>query len=158
MVYHHESTPDKDTGWGLIFRLNDLLNAIENYCVAGKYDDWNFKLDRIWINLTYREGMKITRDEKTNCILDMELEETDFEEKEFIDNKIAGIKKDLKTYERLLEKNPDEKIYLVKYRKIKNQLYKTLIIKDIWIRKLMNKNKLYIKELKSNPAGAMWGK
>lgn len=157
MKHFGEIAPDKDTGWGLIFRLNDLLNEVENLSIQGKYDDWNFRLDRIWTNLIYREKLTITRDENNNIVA-MELDKSDFEEKTFIDNKLMKVKKDLKTYERLMEKNPGNNIYISKYKLYKNNLYDVLLLKNIWVIKLMHKQGLYIKELKSNPAGAMWGK
>ena len=38
----------------------------------------------------------------------------------------------------------------------KRHLYKSLLIKEIWIRKFMNELGLYLKEIEYNPAGAMW--
>ena len=40
----------------------------------------------------------------------------------------------------------------------KRHLYKSLLIKEIWIRKFMNELGLYLKEIEYNPAGAMWNK
>lgn len=153
MAYKHESTPDKDTGWGLIFRLNDLLSSVENLCVQGHYDEWNFKLDRIWINLAYKESCIVERND--NKIISIKLNPSDYEEKEFIDSQIVNDKREMRKAE---IENPESYLRNGKYKKAKNSLYKSLQLKDIWIRKLMHKNNLYIKELKSNPAGAMWGK
>ena len=47
MKYKSNVTPQQDTGWGVIYRLNDLFREIETLAPSGEYDKWNFKLDRI---------------------------------------------------------------------------------------------------------------
>ena len=37
------------------------------------------------------------------------------------------------------------------------KLYETLGYKDVWLRKFMQENGLYLKEIEFNPANAMWG-
>ena len=141
----------KDTGWGLIFRLNDLLNDLERLSVQGKYDDWNFKLDRIYSNLLYRNELDIKLED--GIIEDIKLCEDDTKIKNYFDLKIKQIKRKM----RLLTKN-EEVINKAEYNRLKNELYNTILLKEIWLRKFMNELKLYIKELKKNPAGSMWGK
>lgn len=153
MNYKNEISPDKDTGWGLIYRLNDLLNEIENLVIQGKYDKWNFKLDRIWVNLCYRESTDILKED--GDIKEIKLKDTDIKEKEFLDRLIISARRWKNYYEKKLNNHPDLR---PKYNYWKNQIYSKLLLKDIWIRKLMHKNNLYIKEIKHNPAGAMWGK
>lgn len=149
-----EVTPTQDTGWGLIFRLNDLLRDIELLAVQGKYNEWNFKLDRIWANLCYREDMEITfKEDKT--IKEIKLKDLDFKEKDWMDSRISIAKQGMKEIKR---KYPENFTSNSDYNKFKNELYQRLLMKDIWIRKLMRKNNLYMKEIKSNPAGAMFGR
>jgi len=152
MQYKNEISPQQDTGWGLIFRLNDLLNEIENLAPQGKYDDWNYKLDRMWVNLIYRNELKIKKDNNGN-IIEMELSDADINEKKFIDNRIKKAKKEMSH-----SKKDEDFKNKPGYKIAKQNLYASLLLKDIWIRKLMHKNNLYIKEIKHNPAGAMWGK
>jgi hypothetical protein len=147
-------TPSQDTGWGLIFRLNDLLRDVELLAVQGKYGDWNFKLDRIWANLCYREDVEIKRD-KDGEIKEIKLKDLDIKEKNYLDEQISEAKLGMKQIRR---ENPENFASNKDYNKWKNELYRRLLLKDIWIRKLMRKNNLYMKEIKSNPAGAMFGR
>ena len=150
MAYQHSVSPAQDTGWGLIWRLNDLLKEIEVLAPKGDYDNWNYKLDRIWANLCYREKLEVKRDE-AGFIIEICLCKSDYEEKEFLDLQINK-------YKKLMKDNKKEDKITKEYKSAKNKLYKSLLLKDIWIRKQMNTNQLYIKELKSDPSGAMWGK
>jgi len=147
-------TPSQDTGWGLIFRLNDLLRDVETLAVQGKYGDWNFKLDRIWANLCYREDVEITFNDLKE-ITEIKLKDLDIKEKNFLDEKISEAKLGMKAARK---KYPENFTTDKDYNKWKNELYRILLMKDIWIRKLMRKNNLYMKEIKSNPAGAMFGR
>ena len=154
MKYQTNVTPSQDTGWGLIFRVNDILKEIETLAINGNYKDWNFKLDRIWANLCYREKCVVEYN-KDGTIKEIKLAEGDFKEKEFLDNKINEAKRKMNQAKRKHgEKFDNSKLFI----EGKNELYQRLLIKDIWIRKKMYEQKLYIKEMKSNPAGAMWGR
>jgi len=154
MKFKSNQTPSQDTGWGLIFRLNDLFREVEDFSPKGKYDEWNFKLDRIWANLSYRNDFNIVIG-KNGKIAEIKLCEEDIQEKEYFDMLISNAKKDMK----LAKKDSEGGMVSVKeYSIAKSKLYKALLIKDIWVRKLMHKNKLYIKEISSNPAGAMWNR
>lgn len=154
MVKH--SSPDKDTGWGVIFRLNNLFNQVEDLAPSGDYDKWNFKLDRIWSNLVYKEDFKIDRD-SNDKILNIEFDEEAFEIKEYFDSMIAKTKKEMRDAKKqTIEKDklPSNKEYI----KAKNNLYKIITMKDVWLRKYMQELKLYLTEVEYNPSGAMFGK
>jgi len=150
--FSSETNPTKDTGWGLIFRLNDLWNDVERLSTSGKYNEWNFKLDRIYNNLLYRNKLDIKFDENKN-IIDLNLCSDDVKIKTFIDKKIKLAKKKIRISQRN-EEVTDKSTYL----EGKNELYSYLQLKEIWLRKFMHELNLYIKEIKHNPAGSMWGK
>jgi len=148
--------PQQDTGWGVIYRLNDLFKEVEILAPSGKYDQWNFKLDRIWNNLLYRNKLKIEKDDNEK-IISIEFDEDAFEIKKYFDNKIAGHKKEMRILRK--ESQDEEKIKKNKdYIQAKNKLYHTITMKDVWLRKFMSELGLYLKEIEYNPAGAMWGK
>lgn len=151
--YKHKSTPTQDTGWGLIFRLNDLLREVETLAPQGRYDEWNFKLDRIWANLCYREDVEIEYDEDE--IKEIKLNDKDFKEKDFLDNSISEAKRKMREARKKSGENYQTSSDYIKW---KNEIYKRLLLKDVWIRKLMRLNNLYLKEIKTNPAGAMFGR
>jgi len=150
-------SPDKDTGWGVIYRLNNLFNEVETLAPSGDYNSWNYKLDRIWSNLLYREDLEIIRDEETNEITSIKYDEEAFEIKNFFDMRIARLKKEMREASR---KTPEGRDILLnkEYIHAKNKLYKLITLKDIWLRKYMQSLGLYLKEIEYNPAGAMWGK
>jgi hypothetical protein len=148
-------TPQQDTGWGVIYRLNGLFSEVEVLAPAGKYDDWNFKLDRIWSNLCYREDLDIKRD-SNNKIISIEFQQADIEKKQYFDNQIKSARFKMNQARR---KVPESKSYKSnpEYKIAKNHLYDCLLMKEIWLRKMMRELKLYLKEIKHNPSGAMWG-
>ena len=96
MAYKHNSnvTPQQDTGWGVIYRLNDLFREVEVLSPLGKYDPWNFKLDRIFSNLCYRTPLDIKKD-KEDKIVSIEFDEEAFNIKYFLDQKILQAKKEM---------------------------------------------------------------
>jgi len=147
------TTPQQNAGWGLIFRLNDLWKEVESHAPKGEYDMWNFKLDRIWCNLLYRGEVEVERDKKTKLITGMKLTQDDAEEKEFLDSQISKWKK---TAKKLIDAEG-----LVVNKKEFNQAnrnhYKSLMIKDIWLRKFMNKLDLYLQEIEFDPSKAIYG-
>ena len=157
MAFKSGKTPQQDTGWGVIFRLNDLFREIESFSTAGKYDSWNFKLDRIWSNLCYRHSLKVTEDKHTGKIVSIELDDEDIKIKYFIDQEILKSKglmaqaRKKKSDEQDLRNNTD-------WVRSKKDLYKNILLKEVWLRKYMSKLGLYLKEVEHNPAGAMFGK
>jgi hypothetical protein len=150
-------TPQQDTGWGVIYRLNGLFAEVEELAPLGRYDDWNFKLDRIWSNLCYRNNLDIKRtpDKK---IIEIKLCSDDVDVKEYFDKQIKIVKSKMNA---VRKKSPDGKTIPKnlnkEYKIAKNELYNWLMLKEIWLRKHMRELKLYLKEIKSNPSGAMWG-
>ena len=151
-----EVTTDKDTGWGVIFRLNALFNEVEELAPSGKYDTWNFKLDRIWSNLMYREDLKIEEDPDGH-ILSVEFDEEAYEIKVFFDKKIAEIKKEIRKLRKEYTGEPNNFEKTKKYICEKNKLYLVILKKEIWLRKWMRELQLYLKEIVKDPSGAMFG-
>jgi len=146
------TTPQQNAGWGLIFRLNDLWKEVEGHAPKGDYDMWNFKLDRIWCNLLYRNVVEIERDKKTGKIFSIKLDKDDLEEKEFLDNQISKCKKEMKYC-----KDEEGKIIKSKYLTAKRMHYNALMLKDVWLRKFMNKLNLYLQEIEFDPSKAIYG-
>ena len=60
------TSPDKDTGWGLIFRMNKIFEDIEVAVPKGDFDKWNFLLDRLYVNIDYKEYDDIIIQKKKN--------------------------------------------------------------------------------------------
>lgn len=152
------STTQQDTGWGVIYRLNDLYREVENFAVSGKYDEWNFRLDRVFSNLCYKNPLKIIKDEKTQEIISIEFDEEPYRIKEFFDKQILKIKaKQSRAIKGSNEKGFD---YLKNkdWRDAKKELYRAMFIKEIWLRKYMQELGLYLKEIEYNPAGAMFNR
>jgi len=147
------TTPQQNAGWGLIFRLNDLWKEVEGHAPKGEYDMWNFKLDRIWCNLLYRGEVEVERDKKTKLITGMKLTQDDEEEKTFLDGQISKWKREAK---KLIDAEG-----LVINKKLFNQAnrnhYNALMLKDIWLRKFMNKLDLYLQEIEFDPSKAIYG-
>lgn len=149
--------PQQDTGWGVIYRLNGLFSEVEDYAPSGNYDGWNFKLDRIWSNLVYRNPMEVEKDKETGKITDIKFDEDDIDEKEFLDSKILEAKSEMTKARKGV---PPEEDYKNKkeYISAKKKLYKALLKKEIWLRKFMYELGLYLKEVEHNPAGAMFNR
>jgi len=147
------TTPQQNAGWGLIFRLNDLWKEVEGHAPKGEYDMWNFKLDRIWCNLLYRGEVEIERDKKTQMITSIKLTQDDEEEKTFLDGQISKWKREAK---HLID---TEGIITNKklYNRANRNHYNTLMLKDIWLRKFMNKLDLYLQEIEFDPSKAIYG-
>lgn len=147
------TTPQQNAGWGLIFRLNDLWKEVEGHAPKGDYEMWNFKLDRIWCNLLYRNVVDIERDKKTGKILAITLNQEDIEEKEFLDNQISKWKKEMKH----LTDVEGNIISKIKFNQAKRNYYNALMLKDVWLRKFMNKLDLYLQEIEFDPSKAIYG-
>jgi len=147
------TTPQQNAGWGLIFRLNDLWKEVEGHAPKGDYDMWNFKLDRIWCNLLYRNDVDVERDKKTGKILGITLCKDDVEEKEFLDNQISKYKMQMKQLINS-EGNITKKI---EYNQAKRHHYNSLMLKDVWLRKFMNDLDLYLQEIEFDPSKAIYG-
>jgi hypothetical protein len=150
-------SPNQDTGWGLIYRLNALFSEVEEFAPLGRYEDWNFKLDRIWSNLCYREDMQITRDGEKK-IINVEISEDMIDIKRFLDDKIKRAKTEFNKSQRKI--NKDDKIpgEILNFKKAKNEYYDAILKKEVWLRKHMRYLGLYLRESRYNPSGSMWGK
>jgi len=146
-------SPQQDAGWGLIYRLNDLWRKVERCAPAGKYDEWNFSLDRIWCNLLYRNDVIITKDAKQEIIVSIELSEEDIDEKNFLDKKIFEARMVMERGKKNQETNADKK----NFTKAKMDYYNALMLKDVWLKKFMNKLGLYLKEVTKDPSKAIYG-
>lgn len=158
MAYKHNSniTPQQDTGWGVIYRLNDLFREVEQLAPSGNYDEWNFKLDRIFSNLCYRNPFKTVKDKDEN-IQSIEFDEEGYRIKMFLDKQIVKAKMEMSQAKKKIPQTK-ENAKSKEWVKAKNKLYKEIFIKEIWLRKYMQELGLYLKEVEHNPAGAMWGK
>lgn len=151
-----DANPSLDSGWGLIFRLNDLWRDVENLAPAGKYSQWNFKLDRIYSNLLYRIPFEIKKNENGD-IVDIKLSEDDISIKRFIDKRILIAQGKMNRALKLEKGKKEEDKDMSAYLHARRELYDMVFLKEVWLRKLMHENKLYIKEISHNPATAMWG-
>jgi hypothetical protein len=140
--------PDKDAGWGLIFRLNDLWVRADRKALAGDYDGWELTLDRIFTNLSYRNDMEVETNGDEE-VVDVVISESEFKEWKIAKGKISNSKRNIKLA--LLKKNPKD------YLSSKEEHYNALIFYDIWLRKLMRGLGLYLKEFESNPSKALFG-
>lgn len=151
-------TPQQDTGWGVIYRLNGLFSEVEILAPSGKYDDWNIKLDRIWSNLVYRNPLEWKKEDgkEDGKIIGVKFCEEDFEEKEFLDNRILKAKSEMTKARNKMatEDTNNSREYIL----AKRQFYQSLMLKEIWLKKYMHTLGLYLKEVAHNPGGAMWGK
>jgi len=143
-----------DTGWGLIFRLNTLFNKAEDASLSGDFDKWNFVLDRIFVNLSYKGPM----------IIEFQEHEPNEDPIKVIDIKLS--KEDIMVFERFKEMIRDvknKKLEAIKkrlrrsYELAKEEHYLILLTKDIWLRKVMTERGLYLKEFQFDPTKAMWG-
>lgn len=145
--------PSLDAGLGLIYRLNALWNRADNAALEGDMEKWNFVLDRIYCNLLYRNNMEVeyVNDEKGKP-------------KEI--KKVGLMQEDIMIYDRFRKwiKTIKDNIYQsikkrdrMNYNLQNEELYRALMLKDIWLRKFMQERNLYLREIEFNPANAMWG-
>jgi hypothetical protein len=136
-------TPERDASLGLVFRLNNLWAQADYYALEGNYDKWNSVLDRIYCNLLYREDMEIKTSKDGELTVDLP-------------------KKDTKIYVILSKAIQKEKYFWFKVNKSKKSYYRSrwyhsIQKKDIWLRKEMQKLKLYLKENKKTPGSSLFG-
>jgi len=141
------STPNLDASLGLIFRLNILWAKVDNHSEAGDYDGWNVLLDRIYCNLLYREDIIIEEDKDKN-ILSVVLCQDDERIYKFLTTNIFKAKA---TYFKTPFANIQKKTIM------KSRWYRAVMLKDIWMRKYMQKLKLYLKEVEHTPGSSLFG-
>ena len=182
MLKKKYNSPDKDAGWGLIYRLNNLWQQVDPKATGGDYEGWNFVLDRIYCNLLYDDDMIIKRiyqcdrghtfstfKKTTDCLKCLKSKEkTDIkliriesvglsEEdeliykfltnkiKEAMNNKLKAVKSENKTYK---DKTVEEH---------KEDYYRALMMKDIWLRKFMQGLGLYLRVIDRDLSNALLG-
>lgn len=137
-----------DAGIGLIYRLNDLMKDADNYATAGDFDKWNFILDRIYCNLTYRNPMELVEND-ANEIEDVRMTEKDVK----VFRKFAEEIKEVKLEKIKALKAKDTKAY----NEASNKHYWVLLLKDIWLKKFMHELGLYLREVEVNPSSSLFG-
>jgi len=147
--------PTLDAGLGLIFRLNYLWNKSDRHALAGEMDQWNFTLDRIFSNLSYRGEMDIVwndpkeKDPAKQFILDIRLNHHD----KLVHDKFKDMLKKIKIKRAIALKRKDKRTWSI----TQEEEYDLMMKKDIWLRKMMQIQKLYIKESEFDASKAMWG-
>lgn len=148
--------PGNDASLGLIYRLNNLWASADQKALSGNKDDWNFVLERIFCNLMYHPTYPSEENEKGE-IVSIDLEDEDYRIFEMFKAKIKKIKSDMRDALKLY-KTDNKKEGSQRFNKANQEFYDTLMEKDIWLRKLMMKLKLYLRQAdSSNPSKSMWG-
>jgi len=142
--------PAKDTGWGLIFRLNGLMNKIESDTDAGELERWDLHIDRIYANIIFKNPAETIRDDNGK-ILDIKFSDEDVHVFRMFAERIKRIKNNIK-----MEKSKKVRDNLV-LAKLREELCGIIFKKDIWIRKKMFDLKLYLKETEHDPRKAIYG-
>ena len=148
--YVPSMAPDKDAGWGLIFRLNSLWAKVDIPAEAGDYDTWTTLLDRIFCNLLYRNKFEVIKDENGK-IIDVFIKEEPYDIYKLLGSKISKAKID---YHRALT---DVRINQTQKLILKSRWYQSVMMKDIWLRKYMQELGLYLKEIEKSPGSALFG-
>ena len=149
MVIGQEITPERNATLGLIFRLKALWVEADIHAKNGDYDSWNNILDRLYCNLTYRENIIVVKD-KDGKIIRMCLSDKDEQEYKFLTSRISGYKLKYLRATGMYRKGISNKRYM------KSLWFKSVKLKDVWLRKVMNKLNLYIKETKRQPGHAVF--
>ncbi len=179
------ASPDKDAGWGLIYRLNNLWGQVDPKATKGDYDGWNFVLDRIYCNLLYANDMVIKRiytcgrghkfstfNKKKECptcrkdtgnksaIQLIKIESIDLsDEDEMIYNFLTKQIRDANNSKIKATRKPkgDSDKGIKSLEECKEKHYRALMMKDIWVRKFMQELGLYLKVSHGDPSSAMLG-
>ena len=136
-------TPERDASLGLVFRLNFLWAQTDYAALEGNYDKWNNILDRIYCNLLYKEEIEV--EEKDGSITKIKLSTKDVRVYSFLSKNIHIAKRNF------MKANKKNKGIT------RSRWYHSVQKKDIWLRKLMQTLKLYLKENIRTPGSAMFG-
>lgn len=144
-----EITPKYDSTLGLIFRLNNLWAKVDIPAEGGDYEGWNNVLDRLYNNLAYRGATKVVKNGEGE-IISMTIDDFDDEEYSFLSKQVNLCRQRCLKAKGLTKGISNKRI-------ARSRWYKALNLKDIWLRKFMNKLNLYIKETTKTPGSAMWG-
>jgi hypothetical protein len=137
--------PSQDATLGLIYRLNLLWVKTDYAVLEANYDKWDILLDRLYANLLYREDMVLVEN-ADGSLESVELSSKDKKVYVFLSRKIYEAKKRY-----LITNNPKNKSVF------RSRWYRGVQKKDIWLRKLMHKHNLYIKETAKTPGQALFG-
>jgi len=144
------TSPDRDASLGLIFRMNNLWAKVDEPAESGDYDAWNNVLDRIFANLDYKVDYDVKTDDDGKVIDVTMNSEHDNKKDErihsFFSSKIAEAKRAV-----LHSKKNKERAAA------RGRWYKLLMKKDIWLRKMMMKRGLYLKEVEHSPGSSLFG-
>lgn len=141
-------TPEVDTSYGLIYRLNYLWGKADGKALAGNLDQWELILDRIFANLLYRKAaeLEIKGEKVTVKFTDDSLRAQEQLKKDITDSKSK----------RLLAVRQGKRS---EFSKANISHYQAVMTYDIWLRKFMhNELKLYMKEIESTPGRSLFGK
>ncbi len=139
-------TPERDASLGLVYRLNNLWADVDGFSRTGRYDEWNNTLDAVYRNLLYRNDIEEERDEKTGRIIKARLPKKDVERFRYFSIEIYKAKKNYRLARTRLERN-----------KNRSRWYHSVQNKDVWLRKLMYQNRLYLKETEKKPGTSVYG-
>jgi hypothetical protein len=150
--YDSWNQPPKDTGWGLIFRLNRILDKVEYDVEQGDLSRWNLHLDRIYSNILYRNEEELVKDNKDN-IQKINFSKEDTEVFTKFNSEIEKIQKELSQAKQV----EDEQEKIKQVNEASRKYYAVLFKKDIWIRKKMFQMKLYLREHEADPRQAIYG-
>lgn len=148
--------PKQDTGWGLIYRLNLKMGQIETVIERGDLDMWNLYMDRIFVNILYKDPEEVVQDEKTGAIIDVNFSKIDTKVFEMFNLKISKVKQKVAQIHESTEEWEDlEKKH--KLMQLRKEYYNILFKKDVWLRKKMFQMHLYMREAESDPRKAIYG-
>jgi len=139
-----ENTPDRDASLGLIFRLNNLWSRVDYISVKGNYEEWNNLLDALYRNLLYNKEFLSVVDRKGKKHL--VLCEADVKAYKYFSIRVGKAKRKHKMAKSYREKDQTRSLW-----------YHTLQKKDIWLRKFMMKQKLYLKQTEQTPGATIYG-
>lgn len=139
-----EFNPDKDAGWGLIYRLNGLWAQVDGPALSGNYQEWNIILDRIFANLDYQDDWEIVK--KGDKVINVKINDEDYDVYKALSRRVFH-------YQRKYSAAKTDKEKMI----ARSNWYQELFKKDRWTRKFMQKKKLYLKQVESSPGTAMFG-
>jgi hypothetical protein len=139
-------SPDKDAGWGLIYRLNNLWARVDTPAENGDYDAWNNVLDRIYCNLLYRNKIDIIKNEQNGEIIEVKINEEPHKIFTYLTKNIFQAKSNY-----LRTANARDKAIM------RSRWYHKVLLKDVWLRKYMQELGLYLKEVANDPGSVLFG-
>lgn len=152
------NAPTKDTGWGLIFRLNLLLGKIEKDVEVGNLDMWNLRIDRIFANISHKNPAEVIYDKDPVIFPDAKPIDISFSAEDIGVFKMFAEKiEKIKEARKKALKYQDDEYRAAQMAKIKKAFYNIIFKKDIWIRKKMADRKLYLQQIEHDPSKAIYG-